>query len=62
MKNSIAWKTEFDVTIYTANCFSVSNQILGEDVRNLRVGLEDVKKEKEKEPDNFIIFVSPYTP
>ena len=50
------------MTIYTANCFSVSNQILGEDVRNLRVGLEDVKIEKEKEPDNFIIFVSPYTP
>jgi hypothetical protein len=34
----------------------VSNQILAEDVRNLRVGLEDVKKEKEKEPDNFILF------
>ena len=40
----------------------VSNQILAEDVRNLRAGLEDVKTEKEKEPDNFILFVSPTFP
>ena len=40
----------------------MSNQILAEDVRNLRVGLEDVKTEKEKEPDNFILFVSPTFP
>ena len=40
----------------------VSNQIIAEDVRNLRVGLEDVKAEKEREPDNFILFISPISP
>ena len=38
--------------------YIVSNQIVGEDVHNLRAGLEDVKVEKEKEPDNFILFIS----
>ena len=37
---------------------AVSNQIVAEDVQNLRAGLEDVKAEKEKEPDNFILFIS----
>ena len=37
---------------------TVSNQIVAEDVHNLRAGLEDVKVEKDKEPDNFILFIS----
>ena len=36
----------------------MSNQIVAEDVHSLRVGLSDVKEEKEKEPDNFILFIS----
>ena len=31
---------------------------MAEDVHSLRVGLSDVKEEKEKEPDNFILFIS----
>ena len=37
---------------------AVSNQLLTEDVLHLREGLEEVKKEKELEPDNFILFIS----
>ena len=33
-------------------------QMLSEDVRNLKKGLEELKSEKEKEPDNFVIFIS----
>ena len=43
---------------YTSCCYTVSNQIVAEDVHNLRAGLEDVKVEKDKEPDNFILFIS----
>ena len=31
---------------------------MAEDVHSLRVGLSDMKEEKEKEPDNFILFIS----
>ena len=33
-------------------------QLLSEDVVLLNKGLEDIKEEKEKEPNNFIIFIS----
>ena len=33
-------------------------QMMSEDVRNLKKGLEELKSEKEKEPDNFVIFIS----
>ena len=35
--------------------------MLSEDVRNLKKGLEELKSEKEKEPDNFVIFISFHT-
>ena len=35
-------------------------QMMSEDVRNLKKGLEELKSEKEKEPDNFVIFISFY--
>ena len=37
---------------------SVSNQLVAEDVDNLREGLGAVKEEKDREPDNFILFIS----
>ena len=37
---------------------TVSMQLLTEDVQLLKKGLQDVKEEKDKEPNNFIIFIS----
>ena len=41
-------------------CFpaTVSLQILSEDVKNLRKGLEELEEEESREADNFIIFIS----
>lgn len=41
--------------------YAVSMQMLSEDTRNLRKGLEELKFEREKEPDNFIVFISSHT-
>ena len=35
--------------------------MLSEDVRNLKKGLDELKSEKELEPDNFVIFISFHT-
>ena len=36
-------------------------QMLSEDTRNLKKGLEELKFEREKDPDNFIVFISSHT-
>lgn len=45
-------------TQFICSYLTVSNQLVAEDVHNLRMGLDAVKKEKELEPDNFILFIS----
>ena len=50
--------SEEEIIINSFTLHAVSMQILAEDVHTLKSGIKAVQLEMNKEPDNFIIFIS----